>query len=425
MTENRLVDDCFQTSEKLIRHHTAIQDLKARTKSVVADEAVALDAAGGRILSAPVHADTNVPAHANAAVDGYAYAYDDVMQDADTSLSIIGRSAAGQPYSGTLASGQAVRILTGAVVPSGANSIVMQEDTTLSQDCKNVVLAQGVRAGANIRPAGEDVAAGAQLFTPGHLLRPQDLAALASIGVGSVSCFARLKVGIISTGDEIVAAGSRSLKKGDVFNANSPMLAALVRTAGCEVHDLGIWPDRRDAIEDGLKAAAQSFDLLITSGGASQGDEDHIAAALDRLGQRHFWRIAVKPGRPIMFGQIDAVPVVGLPGNPVAVFVCFLMYVFPILRCLGGGLFPEPKRIHLPANFDVKNRKPGRREFWRGTLKITEAGATVDKFPRDGSGLITSLREANGLIDMAEDVPDVKTGDKVAFIPFSEFGILS
>jgi len=425
MTKNRLVDDCFQTSEKLIRHDTAIQDLKARTKPVVGQEAIALDDADGRILSAPARADWNVPAHANSAVDGYAFAYKDVAEETETTLSILGRSAAGQPFSGEQARGQAIRILTGALVPPGCDSVVMQEDVALSQDGKSVVLPQGVRAGANIRPAGEDVAAGTTLFGPGYLLRPQDLAALASIGMGTVHCFKRLKVGIISTGDEIVAAGSGALTTGNVFNANSPMLAALVRNAGCDVHDLGIWPDQRSVIQDRLKTAAQSFDVLITSGGASQGEEDHIAAALDQLGQRYFWRIAVKPGRPLMFGQIDGVPVVGLPGNPVAVFVCFLMYVFPMLRSLGGGIFAEPKRISLAANFEVKNRKPGRREFWRGTFKLTDGGAIAEKYPKDGSGLITSLREANGLIDMPEDVPEVKKGDTVAFIPFSEFGILS
>ncbi len=424
MTENRLVDDCFQTSEKLIRHDVAIDELKARTKRVVSPEAVALNDAGGRVLAEATIAAHDVPAHANAAVDGYGYTHKDLADGTDTKLSVAGRSAAGQPYCGALGPGQAVRILTGAVIPDGCDSVVMQEDVSLSDDGKTVVLPTDVRAGANIRPAGEDVAKGATLFSFGHLLRPQDLAALASIGIGTVNCFQRLKVGIISTGDEIVGAGSRDLNPGDVYNANTPMLIDLVRNSGCDAHDLGIWPDRRDLIQDRLKEAAQSFDILITSGGASQGEEDHIAAALDGLGQRHFWRIAVKPGRPIMFGQIDNVPVIGLPGNPVAVFVCFLMYVFPVLRCLGGSDFPDPKRIHLPACFEVPKRKAGRREFWRGTMKMTNDGARIDKYPKDGSGLISSLTEANGLIDMPEDVPNVKKGDQVAFIPFSEFGIL-
>lgn len=424
MNSPRLVDDCFQTSEKLIRHDVAIEKLRARTHAVVAPEPVKLDGAGGRLLAESIVAKLNVPAHANAAVDGYAYHHGGSAEGGEVEFSIVGRSAAGAPYNGSVASDQAVRILTGAVVPVGCDSVIMQEDVALRDGGNTVVVPKGARSGANIRPEGEDVTSGQKLFNEGHRIRPQDLAALASVGMGEVSCFRRLKVGIISTGDEIIPAGSGDLTAGNVFNANTPMLTSLVHQAGCHAHDLGIWPDRRDLINDRLQEAAQSFDILISSGGASQGDEDHIAAALDQLGQRHFWRIAVKPGRPIMFGQIDHVPVVGLPGNPVAVFICFLMYVYPVLRSLGGGGFPEPKRLHLPAGFEVRNRKPGRREFWRATMKMTGNGARIEKYPRDGSGLISSLREANGLIDMPEDVPDVRNGDRVAFIPFSEFGIL-
>ena len=424
MTENRLVDDCFQTADALISHGAAIGELRARTQPVVAQEDVQLNAAGGRILAKPAMASHPVPAHANAAVDGYAFAHADVKAGDATRLTIAGRSAAGRPFEGRLKTGEAVRILTGAVIPEGCDSVVMQEDVSLEKG-EIVVIPAGLRRAGNIRPAGEDIVAGQTLYESAHLLRPQDLATLASIGIGKVKCFKRLRVGIISTGDEIIPAEAGPLKTGEVYNANTPMLKSLVGNAGCEAHDLGIWPDDPEQIRQQLNSAAQSFDVLITSGGASQGEEDHLAAALDALGQRHFWRIAVKPGRPIMFGQIGQVPVIGLPGNPVAVFVCFLMYVFPVLRRLGGGNWPEPHRIKLPAQFKIKKRKPGRREFWRGTLTIGPEGAGVEKYPRDGSGLISSLREANGLIDMPEDVPTVKKGDLVPFIPFSEFGILS
>jgi molybdopterin molybdotransferase len=170
--------------------------------------------------------------------------------------------------------------------------------------------------------------------------------------------------------------------------------------------------------------AASQFDVILTSGGASKGSEDHMAASLGALGQRHFWEIAVKPGRPMMLGQIGNTPVVGLPGNPVAVFVCFLMYVFPMLRALSGAHWPEPRRLMLPAAFAFPNRKTGRREFWRGMLVETSQGLGVDKFARDGSGLISGLRAADGLIDCPEDVAEIAPGDAVAFIPFTEFGIL-
>lgn len=424
MSTPRLVDDCFQTSEKLIRHDLAIAQLKARIQPVAGVEEIALDQAASRILAKPAIATADVPGYANAAVDGYAFVHADLNADRDTTMPVVGRSAAGRPFAGTIGRGEAVRILTGAVVPDDCDSIIMQEDVTLSDALDRVTIPADARAGANIRPAGEDVRSGQTLFESGHHLRPQDLASLASIGLGTVACFKRMNVGIISTGDEIVAADGAPLEPGHVYDANRPMLNALVTLAGCQAHDLGIWPDDGEQIQSRLHDAAGSCDILLTSGGASQGEEDHIATALDTIGQRHFWRIAVKPGRPIMFGQIDQVPVIGLPGNPVAVFVCFLMYVFPVLRRLGGGAWREPRRIAVPAGFEVAKRKPGRREFWRGSLLQKDCGPVADKFRKDGSGLISSLREANGLIDMPEDVPAVKKGDAVAFIPFSEFGIL-
>lgn len=426
MSKTRLVDDCFQASEALMSHDAAITHLKSRTHPVARNEEVPLDRANARILASPTIAKQDTPGHANAAVDGYAYRHADLIaRGGDASLEVIGRAAAGRPFSGSMRDGAAVRILTGAVVPTGCDSIVMQEDVSLSDDKRTVTVPAAARAKANVRPAGEDVRRGETLFETGYLLRPQDLAALAAVGHDTLTCFERLRVGIISTGDEVVPTDGTPLSVGQVYDANQPMLNALVTNAGCIAHNLGIWPDTFSEVKTRLHDAAQCCDILITSGGASQGEEDHVAAAIAELGQRHFWRIAVKPGRPLMFGQIEGVPVVGLPGNPVAVFVCFLMYVFPLLRRLGGGPWPEPRRFMLPACFEIAKRKPNRREFWRGTLLQTPDGMVVDKYPKDGSGLISSLRLANGLIDMPEDVPSVKNGDTVAFIPFSEFGILN
>lgn len=425
MTRSRLVDDCFQAAENLMSHESAIAELKARITPVAATETVPLNEASGRLLAESMVAPMAVPGHANAAVDGYAFAHKCLKQQTDTTLAVAGRSAAGVPFSGTVGPGEVIRILTGAVVPEGCDTVVMQEDVRAGTSPDSVIIPARARPGANIRPAGEDVSKDSVLFEGGHKLRPQDVATLASIGVGEVSCFGRLRVGIISTGDEIVTAGTGPLELGNVYDANTPMLAALVSAAGGTPCPLGIWPDKPDLIKNRLKHASSDYDVLLSSGGASQGDEDHLATALDQLGRRHFWRIAVKPGRPIMFGQIGGVPVVGLPGNPVAVFVCFLMYVFPMLRRMGGGTWPEPRRYQLPAEFTVAKRKPGRREFWRGSVVETDVGTAVDKFPKDGSGLISSLRHANGLIDMPEDIPSVAEGDMVNFIPFSEFGILS
>lgn len=423
-----LVDDCFRPGAPLVRHDAAVALLKDRVSPVVGCEPVPLANAGGRILAERALAAHPVPAHTNAAVDGFAFAFSDYEAAGGSSLTVVGRSAAGHPLVASPMPGAAVQILTGAVVPAGLDTVVMQEDCRLDADGggqSRVLLPGGVRRGANIRKAGEDVAAGAVLFETGQLLRPQDLAALASIGMGEVRCFTRLRVALVSTGDEVVRAGVRPLAAGEVYDANVPMLSALATLAGAEVTDLGIWRDSRRIVEANLSEAATRFDVILTSGGASKGAEDHMAASLAALGTRHFWEIAVKPGRPMMLGQIGSTPVVGLPGNPVAVFVCFLMYVFPMLRRMGGAAWTEPRRLMLPAAFSVEKRKLGRREFWRGLMVSTPAGLAVDKFARDGSGLISGLVAADGLIDCPEDRPSVAPGEPVAFIPFSEFGIVA
>jgi molybdopterin molybdotransferase len=286
-----------------------------------------------------------------------------------------------------------------------------------------VAIPAGLKRGANVRKAGEDVKEGESVLAAGAVLRPQDLSALASLGFGEVDCFQRLKVAIVSTGDEVVRAGA-ALQPGQVHDANAPMLAPLIAGAGAAATDLGVFPDNLQVVKAKLGEAARRFDVIITSGGASRGEEDHVVAALDALGKRHLWQLAIKPGRPMSFGQIGDCVVLGLPGNPVAVFVCFLLYVWPLLRRMGGAEWPEPRRFQLPALFAFPDRKVGRREFWRGMLRETPAGLAVDKFARDGSGLISGLRAADGLIDIPEDVPEVKPGDLVAFIPFTEFGIV-
>jgi molybdopterin molybdotransferase len=423
------LDDCFAHGDRRLTHAEALALLQSRIVPTKDAERVDLTAVAGRRLATAITADAPVPAHTNAAVDGYAFAYATYDPNTGTAFAVTGRSTAGHPMAAGLAPATAARIFTGGAMPAGSDTVVMQEDCRL--DGTTVVIPPGLKGGANVRKAAEDVAVGTVMFEAGHACRPQDLAALASLGLGQVSCFRRLRVGIVASGDEIVPAGAGALSFGQVFDSNSPMLSSLVPLAGANAISLGIWPDDADAIRASLAKAANDFDVILTTGGASRGDEDHMASALGALGSRHFWQLAVKPGRPMMFGQIKradpaAAPciVVGLPGNPVAVFVCFLMYVFPLLQRLGGGQWREPRRYKLPATFDFKGRKPGRREFWRGMLVDTPDGLAVDKFARDGSGLISGLRAADGLIDIPEDAGDVAHGDLVDFIPFSEFGII-
>lgn len=433
MKRPTLSDDCFAADQPRMRHAEAVAVLSERIVPATGVTTVPLTAAAGRVLAGPAVARHPVPMHTNSAVDGYAVRHG----DADAGISswpVAGRAAAGNPFEGTPARGAAIRIFTGAVLPAGLDAVVMQEDTAPDPaDPARVVIPLGIKKGANVRKAGEDVAEGTTLLDAGAVLRPQDLAALASIGYAEVSVFERVRVAIVSSGDEVIRPGARALGLGEVYDANAPMLAALVTATGAEVTDLGVWPDNRAEVEHRLAEAAARFDVILTTGGASKGAEDHMAAALEALGRLHMWQLAIKPGRPMMFGQIRTAAaadrardtlMVGLPGNPVAVFVCYLMYVHPMLRRLGGAPWPEPRRFMLPANFEFTGRKQGRREFWRGVLETSASGAmSAGKFARDGSGLISGLRAADGLIDIPEEAADVRPGDPVAFIPFTEFGI--
>ena len=311
-------------------------------------------------------------------------------------------------------------------MPDGCDSVVMQEDVAVDSDGAKswVQIPPGLKQGANCRLAGEDVKEGTVMFEPGARLRPQDIAAIASTGRGDVRCFAPLRVAVFSSGDEIVRPGG-SLGEGQVFDANAPMLKALLDELGATVTDLGVLADEFDAVATQLQAAARDHDVLLTSGGASRGEEDHVVSAIDHLGKLHMWQIAVKPGRPMAFGQLGDCLFFGLPGNPVAVFVCFLLYVHPALTVLGGGPWPEPSRYHVPARFEIAKKKVDRREFLRGALHLDADGRlSVDKYPSDGSGLISSLRAADGLIELDEAATSVVRGDLVAFIPFAEFGLL-
>ena len=422
---SKLLDDCFLHDKDRLRHGEALAILKARIRPVVATQSVSLADAAGRILAAPAVAPRAVPAHTNAAVDGYSFASADYDRAAGSELVVDGRAAAGHAITRRPAQRTAARIFTGAVMPEGHDTVVMQEDVApRTADGRTLVaIPAGLTTGANVRKAGEDVKAGETVLEAGAVLRPQDLAALASLGIAEVSCFGRLKAAIVSSGDEVVRAGA-ALATGQVYDANAPMLAPLIKSAGAEPTDLGVLPDDFEAVKQRLAETARAFDVIITSGGASRGEEDHMVAALDQLGKRHMWQLAIKPGRPMSFGQIGDCVVLGLPGNPVAVFVCFLLYVWPLLRRMGGADWPEPRRYKLPALFAFPGRKTGRREFWRGMLKETPHGLAVDKFARDGSGLISGLRAADGLIDIPEDAGDVSPGDPVAFIPLTEFGIV-
>ncbi len=419
----RLANDCFAPSQKLMPHAEAMRLLKERVAPVVGTEEVALADALGRVLAEDVIAPRNIPAFDNAAMDGFAVRHADLAPDAETALPVAMTIFAGdvpQP----LPEGAVARIFTGAPMPEGADTCIMQEDVEYDEAAGVARFPAGVPKGINVRPAGEDQRAGEAVVRAGQRLRPPELAAIASTGTARVMVFERLKVALMSTGDEIIRPGE-PFTDGRIYDANHFILRGALAGLPVEVIDFGILPDERDAVEETFRRAADECDVIITSAGISTGEADYMAETARKLGVLHGWRLAIKPGKPIAFGQIgDDTVYLGLPGNPVAAFVTFLVYGWPLLSGLAGHDWKEPERIILPAGFEMKRRKTGRREFLRGWLETDENGRTVvRRFMKDGSGLISSAVAATGLIEITEEPDHVAPGDMVRFIPFGAFGI--
>lgn len=415
----QLSDDCFAFGGELMRADEALRILNSRIATVATPMTVALTAARGRILAADVVAGRNVPPHDNAAVDGYAVFFDDLNPGSETRLPVAGRVAAGQTLGRAAVRGTAIRVLTGAPMPEGPDTVFMQEDCRIDGDA--VVLPPGIKRGANRRKAGEDVKNGATILACGHRLRPQDIGLVASIGMTSLPVFRPLKVAIFSTGDELREPGEDT-PPGAVYDANRYVLRALLEQLGCEVVDYGILRDRLDLVRETLARAAAEADAIVTSGGMSTGEEDHVRDAVGALGSIHFWRLAIRPGRPVALGQVRSVPFVGLPGNPVAMMVTFLRFARPLLLGLGGAneAEREPHLFRVRAAFEIR-KKRGRREWIRARLKAGADGVPVAvKYPRDGAGILTSLVESDGLIELPEELTHAPADTMVDFLPFSE-----
>jgi len=413
----QLSDDCFAHGGRLMRVDEARRLLAETITPVTRSEAVPLHAALGRILAEDIVSPVNIPPAPNSAVDGYAVFHADLDPDNDTRLPVVGRVTAGQMDLPEARRGTAIRIFTGARLPDGPDTVMMQEDC--EQDGDQVVIRPGIKKGSNARKAGEDVAEGDVVLPRGQKLRPQDVGQAAAVGRREVLVSTRLKVGLFSTGDELREPGS-DLAPGAIYDSNRYTIHALLTGLGCEVDDLGILPDRLDVVRKALEEAEGKHDLLVTSGGVSVGEEDHVKDAVEALGKLHLWRLAVKPGRPIALGQVGPVPFVGLPGNPVAVVVTFLTIVRPLILRLMGGRDAPPHTFKVRAGFDHKKKKD-RREWVRARLvEDTSGGLTAEKFPREGAGILSSLVAADGLIELPEDLTRLEAGAMVEFLPFSE-----
>lgn len=428
----QLTDDCFAFGGALMRFDEALELLARRVAPAVGIETVPLRAADRRVLAEDVTATRDVPPHDNAAVDGYAVRHGDLDPKGESRLPLAGRTAAGHPLDHPATPGHAVRVFTGAAMPEGLDTIFMQEDCreeSAEDGAVRVVLPAGLAAGANRRKRGEDVAAGAVILTRGMRLRPQDVGLAASVGRRALAVHRPLRAAVFSTGDEIRDPGEAT-PPGCVYDANRYTLMALLEGLGCAVTDLGILRDDAATVRAALAKAAATHGVIVTSGGMSVGEEDHVRAAVEALGSLHFWRLAIKPGRPIALGRIrrggaaegegEAVPFIGLPGNPVAMMVTFLRIARPVVLRLMGATDTTPHLFRVRADFEHR-KKPARREWVRARLAIDGEGRLVArKFPHAGAGILSSLVAADGLVELPEALTRLRPGSTVDFLPFSE-----
>lgn len=413
----QLSDDCFAFGGPMMSVDDAVGLIATRVAAVADIEMVPVVEADGRVLATDIAAPLPLPPFTNSAVDGYAVRDADLPQQRERAIPLDGRIQAGGIAHAPIKPGHAARIFTGAPMPPEAGTVFMQEDVRLD-DAGKVVLPPGLKPGANVRPAGEDIAQGHVALHAGQRLQPQHVALAAAFGLTRLEVTRRIRVAVFSTGDELASPGTPRAAS-QVFDSNRFMLMAMLRRLGCEVSDLGILRDERTSLADGLKEVAGAHDLILTTGGVSTGEEDHVKAAVESVGSLVLWRMAIKPGRPVAMGIIGGTPLIGLPGNPVASFVTFVHVVRPTVLALAGGR-PEPLMpIPVRAAFTYK-KKAGRREYVRVSLRPAQDGRLeAVKFPREGAGLLSSLIETDGLVELGEAVTLVEPGQGVGFLSYA------
>ncbi len=403
-----------------LRVDAALAVIQSSVQPVQAVERLAVRAALGRVLAQDIISPIDVPAHDNSAMDGYALRGADIAVQGDTVLRIAGRGLAGHAYGGDVPAGSALRIMTGAVMPAECDTVVPQEFCRVEGD--TVILPQGlVRAGDNRRLRGEDLARGKAALPAGKVLRPADLGLMASLGMAETPVRRKLRVAFFSSGDELRSVG-QPLDPGCVYDSNRYTLWGMLERLGCDIIDLGVVPDNPQAVEAALHTATACADVVITSGGVSVGEADYLRSTLSRMGEVVFWRIAMRPGRPLAFGQLRANAhsawLFGLPGNPVAVMVTFYAFVRPaLLHCMGAS--PQPQPMLRAVSAQTLRKKPGRTEYQRGLLTALPDGRwQVSAIGNQGSGVLSSMSQAHGLIVLHHDQPTVQAGELVDVLLF-------
>jgi molybdopterin molybdotransferase len=419
MSDLRSDDRLLTLSEAITAALRSVQPIRDTETALLLD-------AYGRVLAADVPVRLDVPPHDNSAMDGFALYRADLRADEPTRLPVVGQALAGHPYAGTVPRGAAVRITTGAVIPDGPDAVVMQEQCLIAPDESGIeidsTVAARLKPGENIRRCGEDVQAGTVLLSRGLRLRPQDVALAAGQGIAALEVVRQPRVAVASTGDELFEPGV-VLPPGGIYESNRYTLIGLLRRLGCAVTDLGILRDDRAVVLPALREAAARHDVLLTSGGVSVGTADLVKDVIAELGRIEFWRLAVKPGKPVTFGRIGDCLVLGLPGNPVSVMVAFLLFARPLLRTLMGMEPGEPLRLRAVADFAFR-RKPGRREWLRARLRLDDGrGPLASIYHTHSSGALSSLAWAGGLVELPEACAGVAAGDAVDYLPFSGLGV--
>ncbi|MDD1626052.1 MAG: molybdopterin molybdotransferase MoeA [Methylococcaceae bacterium] len=405
-----MIDLCSRESNPLLSINEALARIKDAIQPVAGSEKVVLKNALGRVLSESVLSPINIPHDRNAAMDGYAFSSQDINPDRPFTLSLAGTSWAGQPFKGHLQRGQCIRIFTGAVLPAQADSVVMQE--RVQSNGQTVLFPANSPSRQNIREVGEDVKQGNLLCAYSKKLNAIDLGLLASAGIYELTVKRTVKIAFFSTGDELTALG-QPLESGKIYDSNRYILSGLLNDASYSVTDMGVISDNKRLLEDSFIKAAKNHDVIITTGGASVGEADYVKEILDLCGEVNFWKIAIKPGKPLAFGKIGSCCFFGLPGNPVAVLVTFQQIVAPALKRLSG--VPDSKPLQLIATCTSALKKaPGRQEYQRGILTQDQNGEFyVASSGKQGSNILSSFSRANCYIVLPTECKGVQAGDKV------------
>ncbi len=404
-------------SDSLMSADDALSFLIDSASVTAMTEAVSLDDSLGRILASDIHSTINVPGFDNSAMDGYTIALNDsqVAQE-NLSFDVVDRIAAGSTGN-DLKVGNAARIFTGAPIPNGANTVVMQEECTLSEDKSQITVKRAINLNENIRPTGNDILKDNVILSSGRQIKPQDISLAASVGVGELVVFKKIKVGVFFTGDELVEPGN-PLTPGKIYNSNRYALVALLKQVGCDVINLGNIEDKLDATCEALEALESQCDLIMTTGGVSVGEEDHVKPAVEKLGELNLWKIRMKPGKPLAYGKVKQTPFIGLPGNPVSSFVTFCIFSLPFIKKMQGNSNYESKILKVKTNFDCKRAKP-RREYARVRIDHSTETPLANLFPKQGSDVMSSVVWADGIIEIPENTT-FETGTILNYYSMSE-----